>query len=107
MTDRKTPPTGTETRDDRDDRDRASEAARVVLARRAKFIAAAIAGVGIACGEPNRPPQPCLSAPPTTPDAGPGPTMPGPPMPGSLAEPKNATPAVTNAGTPKPPGSRP
>jgi hypothetical protein len=66
-----------------------SDAARIVLARRAKFIAAAIAGVGIACGEPNRPPQPCLSSPPQTPDAGPGPgpTMPGPPIPGPASKP--------------------
>ena len=101
MTDRKTPgrSAGGAKDDDRDD------AARIVLARRAKFIAAAIAGVGIACGEPSRPPQPCLSVPPSMPDGGSGPTMPGPP--GPNAEPKNATPAVTSGDATKPPGSRP
>jgi hypothetical protein len=38
------------------------DAKKIVLARRARFVAAAIASVGIACGkEPVPPPQPCLS----------------------------------------------
>jgi hypothetical protein len=37
-----------------------------ILARRAAFIAAALAGVG-ACKEPETPPQPCLSPVPTEP----------------------------------------
>lgn len=35
---------------------------KLILARRAKFVAAALAGVSVACGkEPAPPPQPCLS----------------------------------------------
>jgi hypothetical protein len=44
--------------DDRDD------ARRLILARRARFVAAALAGASVACGkEPAPPPQPCLSEP--------------------------------------------
>jgi hypothetical protein len=67
------------------------DAKKIILARRARFVAAAVASVGIACGKtesgppmpclsiavPNDaepPPQPCLSV-PLPPDAGP------PPMP--------------------------
>jgi hypothetical protein len=39
-----------------------SRSREIVLARRAKFVALAVAGVGIACGkEKVEPPQPCLS----------------------------------------------
>ncbi len=42
-----------------DDQD---EARKKILARRATFVAAALAGVSTACGkEPSPPPQPCLS----------------------------------------------
>ena len=38
------------------------DARRLILARRARFVAAALAGVGVACGkEPGPPPEPCLS----------------------------------------------
>ena len=47
---------GEETRSDAD------EARKRILARRASFVAAALAGVSTACGkEPAQPPQPCLS----------------------------------------------
>ena len=50
------------------------DAKRIVLARRRKFIAAAIASVGISCGPgtPEPVPRPCLSQPPQQPhgDAG-------------------------------------
>jgi len=37
---------------------------KLILARRARFVAAALAGVSVACGkEPSQPPQPCLSVP--------------------------------------------
>ena len=41
------------------------ETKRIVLARRKRFVAAAIASVGISCGSPQTPPspQPCLSQP--------------------------------------------
>lgn len=43
------------------------EARKIVLARRARFVAAAVAGVGVACRNPSAeaclspPPEPCLS----------------------------------------------
>jgi hypothetical protein len=45
---------------------------KLILARRAKFVAAALAGVSVACGkEPTPPPaQPCLSVPMEHADAG-------------------------------------
>jgi len=46
----------------------------IVLARRAKFVAAAVAGIGIACGKESQPnPQPCLSVAYPMDDAGPPP----------------------------------
>jgi hypothetical protein len=57
------------------------DAKRVILARRRKFVAAAIASVGISCGPQTPPPspQPCLSQPPAPEvDAG-GPRIPGTP----------------------------
>jgi hypothetical protein len=46
-----------------------------ILARRATFVAAALAGVSTACGkEPAPPPQPCLSVVPSF-DAGPEPCL--------------------------------
>lgn len=51
------------------------DAKKVILARRARFIAATLAGVGVACGkEPAPPPQPCLSQPMTV-DAEPLPCL--------------------------------
>lgn len=44
------------------------ETRKLILARRAKFVAAAIASVGIACGKTTEP-VPCLSPPPQDPDA--------------------------------------
>jgi hypothetical protein len=51
----------------------ADESRRLVLARRARFIAAAVAGVGIACGtNESAPPTVCLSVMPySAPDGGP------------------------------------
>jgi len=34
---------------------------KLILARRARFVAAALAGVGVACGKEPAQPQPCLS----------------------------------------------
>ncbi len=46
------------------------DAKKAILARRARFVAAALAGIGIACGkDPAPPPQPCLSQPYNPPDA--------------------------------------
>ncbi len=45
------------------------ETRKLILARRAKFVAAAIASVGIACGKTGADPQPCLSPPPMEQDA--------------------------------------
>ena len=39
-----------------------NDAKKIILARRARFLAAAVATVGIACGK-DPPPQPCLSQP--------------------------------------------
>lgn len=50
-----------------------TDARKIVLARRARFVAAAIAGVGIACSDPKHP-EPCLA--PMPPD--PGDHRPGP-----------------------------
>jgi hypothetical protein len=43
---------------------------KIILARRARFIAAAVASVGVACGKTDVPPQPCLSEPMIRDDAG-------------------------------------
>jgi hypothetical protein len=57
------------------------EARKKILARRATFVAAALAGVSTACGkEPGPPPQPCLSVLAPVEDAGPEPGLsPAPP----------------------------
>ncbi len=50
--------------DDAREKERAESARRTVLARRARFVAAAVASVGIACGKStsnDAPPGPCLS----------------------------------------------
>lgn len=52
------------------ERDDASK--RLVLARRAKFVAAAVAGIAIGCGKESKP-QPCLSESVLEPDAAPPP----------------------------------
>lgn len=40
------------------------DAKKLILARRARFVAAALAGMSIACGkEKSNPPEPCLSVP--------------------------------------------
>lgn len=46
------------------------DAKKLILSRRAKFIAAAVASVGIACGKKEEPPHPCLSVPFLREDAG-------------------------------------
>jgi hypothetical protein len=52
----------------------ADDAKKLILARRATFVAAALAGVSVACGkEPSPPPQPCLSVPMEPRDAEPEP----------------------------------
>lgn len=90
---------------------------KAILARRARFIAAAVASVGIACGKTTKedaPPVPCLSVPldydaqplpcltPTVADAGAPAADAGAPVPClSVAMPKDAGP--TDAGA-KPKG---
>ena len=67
------------------------EARKKILARRATFVAAALAGVSTACGkEPSPPPQPCLSQ-VNTPDDGAAPEPCLSPMP-----------AAVDAGAPEP-----
>ena len=51
------------------------DAKKIILARRARFLAAAVASVGIACGKESTPPQPCLSEPYIAPDAEPMPCL--------------------------------
>lgn len=65
------------------------EARKKILARRATFIAAALAGVGACTKDPKEtPPQPCLSVPFVRPDAGPQPCLkPAAPRPEPDAEP--------------------
>ena len=55
------------------------EARKKILARRAHFVAAAIAGLSVSCGKDDARSQPCLSVRPMTPDAEVGP--PPPPQP--------------------------
>ncbi|MBX3207048.1 MAG: hypothetical protein KF764_18520 [Labilithrix sp.] len=63
------------------------EARKRILARRATFVAAALAGVSTACGkEPATQPQPCLSQPFVVDDAGPLPCLSPPPRPESLPD---------------------
>jgi hypothetical protein len=77
---------------------------KMILARRAKFVAAALAGVSlagvsVACGkEPTQPPQPCLSQPMDQRDAEPVP----PPQPCLSPMPYNedAGPSPIDAGAP-------
>jgi hypothetical protein len=79
-----------------DDTEEKRAARRVILARRASFIAAAVAGVGIACGkEPTPPPQPCLSV-PIDRDAA------APPEPCLAVSPRAYDPEVNDAGAPGP-----
>jgi hypothetical protein len=47
------------------------DARAVILARRAHFVAAAMASLGIACGKEQQTPQPCLSVVQLPADAGP------------------------------------
>lgn len=47
------------------------DAKRLILARRAKFVAAAIAGIAVACGGSEADPEPCLSPVLQPRDAGP------------------------------------
>lgn len=54
------------------------DAKKKILARRAKFVAAAIAGLAASCGKEDAP-RPCLSPPPIPADASVGP--PPPPQP--------------------------
>ena len=85
---------------------------KLILARRAKFVAAALAGVTVACGkEPTPPPQPCLSVPVDNRDAGP-PEPPPQPCLTPMMMPEDAGPPATettdagapakDAGTPPP-----
>jgi hypothetical protein len=65
---------------------------KLILARRAKFVAAALAGVAVACGkEPAPPPEPCLSVPMDNRDAEPPEPPPQPcltPMPWDAGAPE-------------------
>jgi|GEM_PF-2369309 len=88
------------------------EAKAIVLARRARFVAAAVASVGIACGKSTTPPEPCLSA-TVQPDAAPLPClspMPAdagreaPPMP-CLSQPMPTSTADAAADAGKPPNA--
>lgn len=57
------------------------DAKRTILARRARFVAAALAGIGVACGKTEAP-QPCLSTRPASTDAAaPPPDAEAPPEP--------------------------
>lgn len=56
------------------------DAKRAILARRARFVAAALAGVSIACGKEAAKPEPCLE-PMIDRDAEPMPCLSPPPMP--------------------------
>lgn len=51
-----------------------SDARDKILARRAKFVAAALAGISVAYAEACKP-QPCLEIAPTSPDVAPGPSL--------------------------------
>jgi len=75
------------------------DARKKILARRAKFVAAAVATIGIACGkEPNPPPQPCLSEPYNPGDAEPLPCL--TPVVADPPDPPDSG-APTDASTPK------
>jgi hypothetical protein len=94
-----------------------SDAKKLILARRARFIAAAVASVGIACGKKDVPPQPCLSEPMIRDDAeAPQPCLsvaiPTDPLPPdaepprpclSIANPNTRPDAGTTTAKPKPP----
>jgi hypothetical protein len=74
---------------------------KIVLARRARFIAAAVASVGIACGKENKePPMPCLSVAYIPPDAEPMPCLSPPPMDTNDAAPTDAGAPDADAGKP-------
>lgn len=45
-----------------DDPKKKNDARSVILARRARFVAAAMASISIACGKDDKKPEPCLSA---------------------------------------------
>ena len=79
--------------------DDANDAKKIILARRARFVAAAVASVGIACGKTeSSPPMPCLSI--AVPyDAEPPPPQPClSPMPADAALFDAATDGPTDAG---------
>jgi len=77
---------------------------KIVLARRAKFVAAAVASVGIACGkEQAEPPRPCLSQVYVPPDAEPQPCLsPVAVEPPDAATEDAAMPMPSDAATPVP-----
>ena len=82
---------------------------RIILSRRARFIAAALASAGLTAASCNKSnleanPQPCLSAPPQNYDAAPPPqeTPPPEPPPQVCLSP---LPMPEDAGATKPPGS--
>jgi hypothetical protein len=82
---------------------------RIILSRRARFIAAALASAGLTAASCNKSnveanPQPCLSAPPQNYDAAPPPleTPPPEPPPQVCLSP---LPMPEDAGPAKPPGS--
>ena len=85
------------------------EARKKILARRATFVAAALAGVGTACGkEPTPPPQPCLTPVQTVDDAAaPEPCLSPPPRPDEAdagkPEPCLRVPVPADDGTEAPP----
>lgn len=54
--------------------DKRDDARKIILARRARFVAAAMAGLGVACGKTTRP-EPCLSEPAMQDDASPQPCL--------------------------------
>jgi len=66
--------------------DAADAARRTVLARRARFVAAAVASVGLACGKTDAIPQPCLE-----------------PVPADAAAPMPCLTVTMTADTPPPP----
>jgi len=70
----------------------------VILARRARFVAAAMASIGIACGKQEQKPQPCLS-PIVNPDAAGATPASDLPEASTDAGSEDATPAPADAGT--------
>lgn len=81
---------------------------KMILARRARFVAAALAGVGVACGKEQAQPQPCLSQVYVAPDAEPMPCL-SPPVyvPPDAEATKDDAGGPVDAGSAEPDAARP